>query len=131
MPVVVGHQAPALESALSDRAGLTFVVQEPQLGTGHALLTAAPALREARGHVILLSGDVPLLSANTLKTLVDRHTARAARATVVTAIVDNPHGYGRIVRSGERLACIVEERDATPEIRTIHEINAGIYALAL
>jgi len=129
--IVVGHQAELLTSALSGRPDLTFVVQEPQLGTAHALLQTEPALRGAHGTLVLLSGDVPLLTAETLKALVDRHTARRAAATVVTAVVDDPHGYGRIVRVGEEIARIVEEKDATPAERQIQEINSGIYAFAL
>jgi bifunctional UDP-N-acetylglucosamine pyrophosphorylase/glucosamine-1-phosphate N-acetyltransferase len=129
--VVVGHQAEALKSALAGRPGLTFVVQEPQLGTAHALLQTESALRGATGLLVLLSGDVPLLTAETLKTLVDRHTRRGASATVVTAVVDDPHTYGRIVRSGEQIARIVEEKDATPAEREIREINSGIYAFSL
>jgi bifunctional UDP-N-acetylglucosamine pyrophosphorylase / glucosamine-1-phosphate N-acetyltransferase len=132
--VVVGHQAEILREALSPRAGLTVVVQEPQLGTAHALMTTAEALAGASGMLILLSGDVPLLSTNTLKALVERHTSTGAAATVVTAIVENPHGYGRIVRAsspGQPIARIVEERDATAAERSIREINSGIYAFAL
>ncbi len=129
--VVVGHQAETLQAALAHRSSLTFVVQEPQLGTAHALLTVSEVLEGASGTLVLLSGDVPLLTANTLKTLVDCHTSRQAAATVVTAMVDQPGGYGRIVRRGERIARIVEERDATPAEREIREINAGIYAFAL
>ena len=133
--VVVGHQAESLKSALAGQPALTFVVQEPQLGTAHALLTTESALRGQTGTLVLLSGDVPLLSANTLKTLLDTHTATQAAATVITAVVDNPHGYGRIVRgsaeSGEQIARIVEEKDASPDERQIREINSGIYAFAL
>jgi len=129
--VVVGHQAEAVKSGVTWYPGLTCVVQEPQLGTGHALLMAEPALRHAHGTVILLSGDVPLLSPQTLHALVDRHRSAGAAATVLTAVVDAPHGYGRIVRSGEGIARIVEERDATADERTIREINSGIYAFAL
>ena len=129
--LVIGHRAEALKAALPDRSGLGFVVQAPQLGTAHALMATEHALGGARGTLILLSGDVPLLSAKTLKTLVDRHTSARAAATLVTAVVDHPRGYGRIVRSGERIACIVEERDASPAEREIREINAGIYAFAL
>jgi bifunctional UDP-N-acetylglucosamine pyrophosphorylase/glucosamine-1-phosphate N-acetyltransferase len=129
--VVVGHQAEMLKSALSVRAELTFVVQEPQLGTAHALLQTERALAGASGTLVLLSGDVPLLSAETLKSLVDRHTQRGASATVVTAIVDDPRGYGRIVRVGEQIARIVEEKDATSAERQIREINSGIYAFAI
>jgi bifunctional UDP-N-acetylglucosamine pyrophosphorylase/glucosamine-1-phosphate N-acetyltransferase len=129
--VVVGYQADAVKEALARQSGLTFVVQEPQLGTAHALLAVEAVLGKATGTLVLLSGDVPLLTANTLKTLVNRQTASGAAATLVTAIVDDPRGYGRIVRSGERIARIVEEKDATTAELDIHEINAGIYAFAL
>jgi bifunctional UDP-N-acetylglucosamine pyrophosphorylase/glucosamine-1-phosphate N-acetyltransferase len=129
--VVVGHRADALKKALAGRSGLNFVVQEPQLGTAHALLTTEEALRTSSGTLLLLSGDVPLLSSKTLRSLLDRHISRGAAATVLTAIVDNPYGYGRIVRNGEQIARIVEEKDASPAERSIHEINSGIYAFAL
>jgi bifunctional UDP-N-acetylglucosamine pyrophosphorylase / glucosamine-1-phosphate N-acetyltransferase len=129
--VVIGHQADALRGALRWRQDLTFVVQEPQLGTAHALLQAEAALGGATGTLVLLSGDVPLLTASTLKTLVERHTSRGAAATVVTAFVDDPKGYGRIVRVGEQIARIVEEKDATSAEREIREINSGIYAFAV
>jgi len=129
--VVVGHQAAVLRAALSRHTGITVVVQEPQLGTAHALLATESALGAATGTLVLLSGDVPLLSRNTLQTLVDTHVAAGAAATVVTALVDDPRGYGRIVRSGEQIARIVEDKDATPAERGIKEINSGIYAFAL
>jgi bifunctional UDP-N-acetylglucosamine pyrophosphorylase/glucosamine-1-phosphate N-acetyltransferase len=133
--VVVGHQAEALRAALAGHSGLNVVVQEPQLGTGHALLTAKDALAGASGTLVLLSGDVPALSASSLKSLVDRHIATNAAATVMTALVARPEGYGRIVRTaeaaaavGQQIARIVEEKDATPSEREIQEINSGIYA---
>src|SRR5579864_2654250 len=84
--VVVGYQANAVKGALVRQSGLTFVVQEPQLGTAHALLTVEGVLEKASGTLVLLSGDVPLLTANTLKTLVERHAGSGAAATLVTAI---------------------------------------------
>ena len=129
--VVVGHQGETLKQALTPHTGMTFVVQEPQLGTAHAVLTTEPALRRASGTMVVLSGDVPLLSANTLKTLVDRHQSTGAAATVITAVLDVPAGYGRIVRSGEKIARIVEQRDATEQECAIREINSGIYAFAV
>jgi bifunctional UDP-N-acetylglucosamine pyrophosphorylase/glucosamine-1-phosphate N-acetyltransferase len=129
--IVVGHQADTLKATLSGQSGLTFVVQEPQLGTAHALLATERAFLGMSGTVILLSGDVPLLSAETLQNLLDRHVSTGASATVITAMVERPYGYGRIVRSGERIARIVEERDASSAERDIREINSGIYALAL
>ncbi|HVH26935.1 MAG TPA: bifunctional UDP-N-acetylglucosamine diphosphorylase/glucosamine-1-phosphate N-acetyltransferase GlmU [Vicinamibacterales bacterium] len=131
LTVVVGHQAERVKSALEQHSGLTFVVQEPQLGTGHALLTAEPALGRATGTLVLLSGDVPLLSPQTLQALLDRHHGARAAATLLTAVVDVPSGYGRIVRSGEQIARIVEERDAIAQERAIREVNSGIYAFAL
>jgi len=129
--LVVGHQAEILTTALADRQDLTFVVQEPQLGTGHALLMTERVLAGKTGDVVLLSGDVPLLTPHTLDMLMERHRASGAAATVITAIVDDPAGYGRIVRSGGQIARIVEDRDATPEERSIREINSGIYAFSL
>jgi bifunctional UDP-N-acetylglucosamine pyrophosphorylase/glucosamine-1-phosphate N-acetyltransferase len=134
---VIGFDAEAMKAALARHAGLSVVVQEPQLGTGHALLATEPLLRRATGALVLLSGDVPLLSPKTLQTLVDRQMGSGAAATVITAVVDDPSGYGRVIRSGrsgrsgEQIAKIVEEKDATPAERDIREINSGIYAFAL
>jgi bifunctional UDP-N-acetylglucosamine pyrophosphorylase/glucosamine-1-phosphate N-acetyltransferase len=129
--VVLGHEAEVVRAALSHRQGLTFVVQEPQRGTGDALLTTAPALERQHGTLLLLSGDVPLLRAETLTKLIAHHDATGSSATVVTALVEDPRGYGRVLRDGQRIARIVEERDASPEERTVREINSGIYAFAL
>jgi bifunctional UDP-N-acetylglucosamine pyrophosphorylase/glucosamine-1-phosphate N-acetyltransferase len=129
--IVVGHQAEALRAAVDARAGLQFVVQEPQLGTAHALLATEPVIGRAGGTVLLLSGDVPLLTSGTLQALVARHGAGHAAATVLTASVKQPRGYGRIIRSGGRIVRIVEERDAGDAERQITEVNAGIYAFAL
>jgi bifunctional UDP-N-acetylglucosamine pyrophosphorylase / glucosamine-1-phosphate N-acetyltransferase len=127
---VVGHQAEAVRTVLAG-AGCQFVVQEPQLGTGHALLQAEPALQRASGDVLLLSGDVPLLKGETLRSLIDRHRTARAAATVLTAEVDGPHEYGRIVREDGAIARIVEHRDATAAEREIREINSGIYVFDL
>jgi len=130
--VVVGHMAEQVRRAAGERPGLRFALQEPQLGTGHALLQAEPYLAGASGTLVLLSGDVPLLRGETLRTLVRLHTQRGAAATVLTARVDRPHGYGRIVRSADgAIAAIVEDKDATAEQRAIGEINSGIYAFDL
>ena len=129
--VIVGHEAGMLKDALREWPGLTFAVQEPQLGTGHALLQAEPALRGAQGTLVLLSGDVPLLRADTLAALVRVHQSRRAAATVLTADVPAPDGYGRIVRDGDRIGAIVEHRDASPAQREIREINSGVYAFAI
>ena len=129
--VIVGHKADALTKHLSGRPGVGTVVQEPQLGTAHALQQAEGVLRGKAGTVVLLSGDVPLLSPQTVLSLVETHRRASAAATVVTATVERPYGYGRIVRVDGRIARIVEERDASPVERRIREINSGIYAFDL
>lgn len=129
--VVVGHLGDRVKDALDKRPGLRFALQEPQLGTGHALLQARPLLEGATGTVVLLSGDVPLLRPATLQALVAAHERHGAAATVLTARVTGPHEYGRIVRENGRIAAIVEHKDATPEQRGIDEINSGVYAFAL
>ena len=126
--IVLGHQADALREHLGGRTGLQTVVQEPQLGTAHALRQTEKLLRGRTGTLVLLSGDVPLLSRETLRDLVETHRRANAAATVVTATVERPYGYGRIVRRGEQIAGIVEERDASTAERQIREINSGIYA---
>jgi len=129
--VIVGHMANRLREALKERPGLRFALQEPQLGTGHALLQAEPHLAGSDGTVVLLSGDVPLLRRDTLRALVAAHGQSGAAATVLTARVPDPAGYGRIVRRADGgIASIVEDKDATPEERAIDEINSGIYAFA-
>jgi bifunctional UDP-N-acetylglucosamine pyrophosphorylase/glucosamine-1-phosphate N-acetyltransferase len=131
LTVVVGHGADAIRNHFAGLQGVRFALQEPQLGTAHALLQAAPLLDGQTGTLILLSGDVPLLKDVTLRGLLDVHCGSRAAATVVTATVGRPTGYGRIVRVDGRIARIVEERDASPEERGIREINSGIYAFDL
>lgn len=129
--VVVGHLADKVISCVGNRQGVQFVTQEPQLGTAHALLQTEPVLKDSAGTLVLLSGDVPLLKPETLRRLVEAHSGANAAATVVTATVERPYGYGRIIRTGGRIARIVEERDASPAERQIREINGGIYAFDL
>jgi bifunctional UDP-N-acetylglucosamine pyrophosphorylase / glucosamine-1-phosphate N-acetyltransferase len=129
--VVVGHGADRLQTHFGHRREILPVVQEPQLGTGHALLQAEAALAGKSGTVVLLSGDVPFLTGQTLESLLASHRAANAAATVITATLDRPYGYGRIVRTGGDVARIVEERDASPAEREIKEINSGIYAFAV
>ena len=130
--LVIGHGADRVQTSLADsKQKLQFVVQEKQLGTGHALLQTAPLLRGKTGTLVLLSGDVPLLTPATLDALVATHSGAGAAATVITAKIARPFGYGRIVRTAGRISKIVEEKDASPAQRAITEINSGIYALDL
>jgi len=129
--LVVGHGADFVRKQLGNSQKVAFALQEPQLGTAHALQQAESFLANREGTVVLLSGDVPLLSGSTLRNLVRTHQAAGAAATVLTAVVERPYGYGRIVRQNGRIARIVEERDASAEVRQIREINSGVYAFDL
>jgi bifunctional UDP-N-acetylglucosamine pyrophosphorylase/glucosamine-1-phosphate N-acetyltransferase len=124
--VVVGHQAAEVRAAAA-AAGVSFVEQSRQLGTGHALLCAAEALSDFSGTLLLLCGDVPLLRAETLRKMLEIHRAEQAAVTVLTAERDNPAGYGRIVRNGATVLRIVEEKDADAEEKQLREINTGTY----
>ena len=133
--VVVGHRAEWVERALTERARrdvrLTFVEQIEQLGTGHAVSVALPTIDaeigDSDGDVLILPGDTPLLRSSTIADLLGEHRASQAAMTVLTARVDDPAGYGRIVHAKNgSISRIVEERDATPDERLIDEINTSI-----
>ena len=125
--LVVGHGAEAVQALLAD-SPVSFVVQAEQLGTGHALLCAREALRGFSGTLLLLCGDVPLLRDETLEQLISEHEKNHAAVTVLTAELTEPFGYGRVLRQGDEVLGIVEQKDATAEQQTIREINTGIYA---
>jgi len=129
--LVVGHGAAQVREALAGHEGLRFIVQEPQLGTAHAVTQAAPLFQGATGTLLLLYGDVPRLSVETVRALLAEHQRAGSAATVLTAVVADPSGYGRIVRDADGIARIVEHRDATEAERAIREINSGIYAFEL
>ncbi len=125
--LIIGHQK---ESVMQELEGekVRFAVQEPQLGTGHAVMCAEKEAKDHSGAVLVLSGDVPLIKPATLKRLRDQHRKMNAAATVLTAVTEHPTGYGRVVRQASgNVEAIVEERDASDEIRKINEINSGIY----
>jgi bifunctional UDP-N-acetylglucosamine pyrophosphorylase / glucosamine-1-phosphate N-acetyltransferase len=123
--VVVGHSADQVRAAVSE---VTFIEQKEQLGTGHAVLASREHFSGYSGDVLVMPGDVPLISTGSLEALVRFHRDGGFRASVVTADIENPHGYGRIVRrNGHELESIVEHRDAAPDILRIQEINCGIY----
>jgi bifunctional UDP-N-acetylglucosamine pyrophosphorylase/glucosamine-1-phosphate N-acetyltransferase len=125
--VIVGHQREKVEELIS-RYRAECIVQEQQLGTGHAVLCAEKKLRSKRGNVLILSGDVPLIRSETLQAMLADHTRNNTPLTLMTTALDDPANYGRIVRdSNGKLLGIVEEKDATDEQKKIREINAGIY----
>jgi len=124
---VVGFQQEKLRSYLGDR--VQYAVQAEQLGTGHAVLMAAPFIdAQAGGHVLVMFGDNPFLGPDVIARLVNRHVQSGARATLLTSSVSNPAGLGRVVRDPQTDRCfrIVEEKDATPEQKQIHEIWTGV-----
>lgn len=127
--VIVGHGREQVEQTL-DNTGVDVAVQDPPLGTGHAVMQAEMALTGFNGDVVILSGDVPLLTAESLKKLTDYHRAKQATITVASTKAPNPFGYGRIVRdeAGNFLR-IVEHKDATETELKLDEINSGIYCV--
>ena len=132
--VVVGHSGPdvAAEAEAADLPGLTIVEQTEQNGTGHAVRMVAEAgALDGMDHVVVLPGDAPLLTAEVLRDLLQRHTTADVAATLLTAEIDDPTGYGRVLREGGQITGIVEQRDASEEQRAITEVNTSIYAFAV
>lgn len=123
--VIVGYKADIVKAALPEN--ITAIEQKEQLGTGHAVLQALPFFENFNGNVLVLVGDVPLVRKETLEELVKAHEDGGFSATVLTAVFDDPTGYGRIVKNGDELIKIVEHKDATDEERGIKEINSGMY----
>jgi bifunctional UDP-N-acetylglucosamine pyrophosphorylase / glucosamine-1-phosphate N-acetyltransferase len=132
--VIIGHEAERVREAVRG-TGVNFVLQAEQRGTGHALMAAREALSSAGNkydQVIVLSGDAPLITAETVRQLGEFHAAQKASMTLLSADLDNPYGYGRVIRKGSRgsveVQAIVEEKSATPHQKKIREINSGFYA---
>lgn len=123
---VVGYNKEQVQSVLGET--VKYAYQEEMLGTGHAVLQALKYLEGKKGKVVVLNGDVPIIRPETIKNLIHKSISNKEYATLLTAIYENPTGYGRIVRDeGGYIQEIVEEKDATDEQREINEINAGIY----
>lgn len=126
--VIVGHEAELVEAMVADQGKIAL--QAEQLGTGHAVMQTKEALAGFTGTALILCGDTPLLDGEELKKFCEAHKASGAAATVLTAIMDDPFGYGRIVRDAEgNVQGIVEQKDATEEQKAIKEINTGIYCM--
>jgi bifunctional UDP-N-acetylglucosamine pyrophosphorylase/glucosamine-1-phosphate N-acetyltransferase len=124
--VIVGHGAEMVQSYLGDRA--EYALQAEQLGTGHAVLQAKDLLENEEGTTIVICGDTPLVNAETLQKMIEIHKAERATATILTAKLDNPTGYGRIVRDAAgNVIAILEQKDCSIAEQAINEINAGTY----
>jgi bifunctional UDP-N-acetylglucosamine pyrophosphorylase/glucosamine-1-phosphate N-acetyltransferase len=124
--MVIGHEREEVRKAFA-RSGLVFIEQNEQMGTGHAVMTARHELEKCPSPaVVVLVGDAPLLRSETLRKLAEAHRQAGAACTILTTRLENPPGYGRIVRVGSRVRGIVEEKVATPAQKKIREINSGI-----
>ena len=123
--LILGHQKEVVLEAVG--ADNTYVVQEEQLGTGHAVIMAKDELKDYDGDVMVVCGDTPLLRAETLRKLYEKHVATKATTTILTSIYENPFGYGRIVKKDGLVKAIVEQKEADFETQQIKEVNAGVY----
>ncbi|MBF0214336.1 MAG: bifunctional UDP-N-acetylglucosamine diphosphorylase/glucosamine-1-phosphate N-acetyltransferase GlmU [Magnetococcales bacterium] len=129
--VITGFQAEAVEQTIA-APDIHWVRQCERKGTGHAVQCALPALKELRGALLILNGDHPLISTEILQQLLDYHHRQGHPLTLLTTRMENPAGYGRVVRDAQgQVACIVEEKDASEAQRAIDEVNTGFYCLSL
>lgn len=123
---VVGHKAQMVKDTLKDVCG--YAVQAEQKGTGHAVMQAADAIKASEGEVVILNGDTPLVTAQTIKNAIEYHRSEGNQATVITAVLPDATGYGRIVRGTDGgVMKIVEQKDASDEEKKISEVNSGMY----
>ena len=129
--VIVGHQAERVEEYINKNYdNAKCVLQSPQLGTGHAVSMALPYLKDFDGEVVILNGDLPLITSDTIKEFVEFHRAKKSDVTVMSANFDDPTNYGRIIRNADgTLNAIVEEKDTNIEQKKVKEINVGCYCL--
>lgn len=124
--VVVGHQSAMVKNTIKDLYDdINFAVQKEQLGTGHAVMQAGDFIKD--GNILVLCGDTPLITADTIKKLCDVHEQNNNSVTVVSMVVDNPTGYGRIIRDNDSFSKIVEQKDANADELKVNEVNSGVY----
>ena len=123
---VVGHKAETVKEVLGDVC--EFALQTEQKGTGHAVMQAIDVIKNSKGEVVILNGDTPLITAETINKAIEYHKNNGNQATVITAILDDATGYGRIVRDNDgSVLKIVEQKDASEEEKKINEVNSGMY----
>lgn len=128
--LVIGHQAETVRRVVSEKIDVLFALQKEQLGTGHAVLCALPYIPAGVGQVIILCGDVPLLTENTLRRLYSDHVNAGRDVSLLAVEIEDPKGYGRLLINKKReLTGIVEESDASDEQRKVKLINTGIYCV--
>ena len=129
--VIVGHHAEEVtEFVEKNYTNAKTILQSPQLGTGHAVSMACPYLENFDGQVIILNGDLPLMTEESIRKFIEYHNSKNSDLTIMSTILDDPANYGRIIREkDDSLKCIVEAKDATPEEISVKEINVGVYLL--
>lgn len=123
--LILGHKKEQILEYFGDN--ISYVLQEEQLGTGHAVMQTEKKLKEYKGDVLILNGDIPLLRARTLKEMYELYLEKNVDGIVLTANFENPFSYGRILKNNEKVIGIVEEKDANEEQKKIKEVNAGVY----
>ena len=129
MILVIGHKKEMIKKELENYTDIEYVIQSEQKGTGHAVKMCFNALQGFDGDILILSGDVPLISFSTLQSLRDIKNQLKAHAAILTANMDSPTGYGRIIKNNQLLSKIVEHKDCTPYELSVNEINAGVYLI--
>jgi bifunctional UDP-N-acetylglucosamine pyrophosphorylase/glucosamine-1-phosphate N-acetyltransferase len=122
--LILGHEKEMILDALGN---VQYVVQDKQLGTGHAIMMAEEKLKDYDGDIMVVCGDTPVLTSETLEKMYKKHTESGAVTTILTSIVEDPYGYGRIVKENNTVKAIVEEKEAKEDEKKIKEINAGVY----
>ena len=128
--IIVGHKNDIIEESIKNHKffnKIKFVLQKPQMGTGHAVQVLSKELKNFQGRLLVLNGDVPLIEVNTLKGLIKYHDKKNAEASIITTTLENPFGYGRIFLKDDRVEKIIEEKDCDDNERTNKVINSGIY----
>ena len=123
--VIVGKNKEEIQDILKEE--VTYLYQEQSLGTGHAIMQAENYIKEKEGRILILNGNIPLIQSETIQNLLENAQERKTAATVLTTYMDNPTGYGRVIRKNGEIFEVVEERDASREQKTIFEVNVGVY----
>lgn len=126
--VVLGHGSEKVEASLKEN-GISFALQREQLGTGHAVMMCEEAFRNEKSDILILCGDAPLIRSSMLASMIKKHAAEKNAVTVLTAEVNDPAGYGRIIKDGREIVRIIEEKDASEEVKKTKEINSGVYCV--
>ena len=125
--IVKGSGAELVDEYLKTRGSFDTFMQTERKGTGHAVMQALPLIKETDGDVLVLYGDAPFIDEKTMRESYEFHKTNNCDVTVITAVIDNPTGYGRIIRNGGKISAIVEQKDCTPEQAAVKEINSGFY----